>query len=255
MKTCPNCKNNLIIRVAKKGELKNTKFWGCNTFPKCRYTESIDSLTTDELFDFNQSNHQKIVSLFPYNHLFTKEDIYKIIKELPFASNDDFFYWISKETVSYKDKFPHHWIRVGSPYRQTLDNLIKSINSYFNNIIKKIISNKSNKINEDLTYESNAKKIKIKIELYNQISKNKFDSLKEVKKEHIKADQRRSIKATKDIFNAIKRKDIKAIIALRKKGASLNIVNENELTAIELGNKLGNDKIIKALNQKLEENE
>lgn len=255
MKTCPKCKNNLVIRIAKKGELKNTKFWGCSTFPKCRYTESIDNLTPDELFDFNQSNHQNILSLFPYNHLFTKEDIYEIIKELPFASNDDYFYWLSKETVSYKDDFPHNWIEVESPYRETLDNLIISTNSHFNNIIEKIISNKSNKIKEDLTYESNAKKIKSKIELYNQILKNKFDRLREVEKEHRKAVQRRSIKATKDIFNAIKRKDIKAIIALRKKGADLNKVNEIGLTAIELGNRIGNDKIIKALNQKLEENE
>jgi len=36
-KTCPKCKAPLLIRLGKYG-----KFYACSTFPKCRYTESLE---------------------------------------------------------------------------------------------------------------------------------------------------------------------------------------------------------------------
>ena len=40
-KPCPKCGGTLVIRTAKKGDHANKTFWGCSTFPKCRYNESI----------------------------------------------------------------------------------------------------------------------------------------------------------------------------------------------------------------------
>lgn len=40
-KPCPKCGGTLVIRTAKKGDHPNKTFWGCSTFPKCRYNESI----------------------------------------------------------------------------------------------------------------------------------------------------------------------------------------------------------------------
>lgn len=37
---CPSCHSKLVIRVAKKGANIGTKFYGCSSFPKCRYTQS-----------------------------------------------------------------------------------------------------------------------------------------------------------------------------------------------------------------------
>lgn len=38
---CPQCSSNLVQRVSKRGPKKGTKFWGCETFPKCRFTQDI----------------------------------------------------------------------------------------------------------------------------------------------------------------------------------------------------------------------
>jgi restriction system protein len=42
-KQCPQCGGNLVVREAKRGEHAGSKFWGCSSFPKCRYTEKFNS--------------------------------------------------------------------------------------------------------------------------------------------------------------------------------------------------------------------
>ena len=39
---CPRCGAKLILRTAAKGEHTGEKFWGCESYPKCRYHEYID---------------------------------------------------------------------------------------------------------------------------------------------------------------------------------------------------------------------
>ncbi len=41
-KLCPKCGAQLVLRTAKKGPNAGNQFWGCPSFPKCRYTESVD---------------------------------------------------------------------------------------------------------------------------------------------------------------------------------------------------------------------
>lgn len=38
-KECPKCASTMVVRIAQKGEHKDKHFWGCSTYPKCRYTE------------------------------------------------------------------------------------------------------------------------------------------------------------------------------------------------------------------------
>ena len=40
-KICPECGNNLVLRVAKHGINVGVKFYGCSNFPKCRYIEKL----------------------------------------------------------------------------------------------------------------------------------------------------------------------------------------------------------------------
>lgn len=40
-KICPECGNNLVLRVAKHGINVGEKFYGCSNFPKCRYIEKL----------------------------------------------------------------------------------------------------------------------------------------------------------------------------------------------------------------------
>lgn len=41
---CPLCGNNLVIRKNRRGE----EFYGCSTFPKCKYTREIDETKKEE---------------------------------------------------------------------------------------------------------------------------------------------------------------------------------------------------------------
>lgn len=40
-KHCPRCGSELVLRIAKQGENKGKQFYGCSSFPKCRYIEKI----------------------------------------------------------------------------------------------------------------------------------------------------------------------------------------------------------------------
>jgi predicted RNA-binding Zn-ribbon protein involved in translation (DUF1610 family) len=38
---CPRCGNILVQRVSKRGITKGNKFYGCRSYPKCRYTAQV----------------------------------------------------------------------------------------------------------------------------------------------------------------------------------------------------------------------
>ena len=38
---CPRCGNPLVLRTAKKGDNAGNQFYGCSTYPKCRYIRNI----------------------------------------------------------------------------------------------------------------------------------------------------------------------------------------------------------------------
>ena len=38
---CPRCGNMLVLRTAKKGDNAGNQFYGCSSFPKCRYMRNI----------------------------------------------------------------------------------------------------------------------------------------------------------------------------------------------------------------------
>lgn len=42
-KECPKCASTMVVRIAQKGEHKDKHFWGCSTYPKCRYTELYET--------------------------------------------------------------------------------------------------------------------------------------------------------------------------------------------------------------------
>jgi ribosomal protein L37AE/L43A len=37
---CPKCGSNLVERTAKKGPKAGSKFFGCENYPRCRYTKN-----------------------------------------------------------------------------------------------------------------------------------------------------------------------------------------------------------------------
>lgn len=43
-KICKRCGSEMVSRVAKRGENAGNKFWGCSSYPKCRYIEAIEDI-------------------------------------------------------------------------------------------------------------------------------------------------------------------------------------------------------------------
>ena len=44
--SCPRCGGNLVVRTARKGKNAGRRFWGCETFPKCRFIEDYPDSAT-----------------------------------------------------------------------------------------------------------------------------------------------------------------------------------------------------------------
>ncbi|EHK8987134.1 restriction endonuclease [Vibrio vulnificus] len=40
---CPSCHAPLVIRTAKRGQNKGNQFYGCSSYPRCRYTKDVSS--------------------------------------------------------------------------------------------------------------------------------------------------------------------------------------------------------------------
>jgi hypothetical protein len=40
-KVCPKCESEMLLRTARKGGSASSQFWGCSTYPRCRYTMSV----------------------------------------------------------------------------------------------------------------------------------------------------------------------------------------------------------------------
>ena len=40
-KVCPRCGSGLVLRTAKRGDNKGNQFYGCESYPKCRFIEDM----------------------------------------------------------------------------------------------------------------------------------------------------------------------------------------------------------------------
>ncbi|MDO8736592.1 MAG: restriction endonuclease [Thermoleophilia bacterium] len=40
---CPRCGGELVVKKARRGPTAGSSFWGCSSFPQCRYSEGIES--------------------------------------------------------------------------------------------------------------------------------------------------------------------------------------------------------------------
>lgn len=44
--SCPRCGGSLVVRTARKGKHAGRRFWGCETFPECRFVQDHPVSTT-----------------------------------------------------------------------------------------------------------------------------------------------------------------------------------------------------------------
>ena len=41
-KECPKCSSTMVVRITQNNERTKKHFWGCSSYPKCRYTEKYE---------------------------------------------------------------------------------------------------------------------------------------------------------------------------------------------------------------------
>lgn len=256
----------MILRLSKKEPYVDKYFWGCTTFPTCTNIEN----TILEKKDFGNyylgndvansillirpndiatdaERHYAICKYFQYDHSFSPNDLESIDLRLGFENRDDFHFWIASQQIIVTHGV-HNYLPVGSPYYFTFRNLIDSINRNFENIITKITSEKQELIEVSILAWTEFFRKRGEARMQRQkVSQDKTQA------DHEAAVQRKSNKASNDIFNAIRRKDFKAIEALRRKGADLTITNNEGLTCIDYAKTFNDNRLIDALKNNIKE--
>lgn len=207
-----------------------------------RYNKHANSMAVLRPNDIGTDaiRHYIISSHFDWNHTFTKADFEDLDLLLRFKERDDFYFWIACQQQKVVTPGVYTYLPVvgGSTYWSTFNNLTNSINIFFGNIITSI------SIIKQPLIESSTK-------VWMDFFKRKEEAAVE---RGFPSKAKRELlikKASNNIFNAIRRKDIKAIIALRRKGADPNFINEDGLTSIEYAKKFNDDRLIEALTKNL----
>lgn len=192
--------------------------------------------------NIDEQRHIKLYQLLGPNKPEERFKLEELNNLLDFENEEELFYWIARESIRFQNESAHNFIKVGSPHNHLLAYLVKYLDKNYNNVISDVIKNQREKINLDLSGW---------IEHINFLEKcrcsRKLESERKEKEIHDEAVKRKTEKATQDIFKAVRRKDVNAIISLRIKGADLNFKNESGFTVLEYAKQIGDEKIINAL--------
>lgn len=260
MRKCRTCGSAMTIKLAHRGDFKGSYFWGCSKFPECRSLENtiLKKISADDFWygayfhnSMKQINPDDIVTdaerhvatknHFHYDEKFNNTDFTLLSFQLGFNDDSEFFFWIASQT-KVVDHGVHNYFPVGSPYYFTFTNLVKAINQKFNDIINNLLVEKKDLIDCSVEYWLTLFREEIK-----RREEKSRAAMEREERRHSEAVERKANDATLKIFNAIRRKDIKAIIALRNKGADLTYKNEEGLDCVEYARTINDDRVLTAL--------
>jgi ssDNA-binding Zn-finger/Zn-ribbon topoisomerase 1 len=263
----------MVLLLAKKEAYVGNYFWGCSSYPGCRNLEptllkKLIPYAREKLLDPKKSSylhksseminptdkptdnerHSAISKKFRHDHKFLNSDIKGLDTLLGFENQNDFFFWVCATQHYHSGLYWHNHISVGSPYIGLFINLTEYINNEFDNILLDLLKTKRNLMPEPNTGW------RYFLALEEEAALHKKEKTSEKEEEgRLAAVNRRSIKATENIFNAIRRKDYKAILAFRIKGADLQYKNDSELTPLEYAESFKDKLLIEALTNEIEE--
>lgn len=264
MRLCKICNSKMILRLSKKEPYMDKYFWGCSTFPICSIIEntilikkdfrtyylgndSANSILSIKPYDIltDAERHYAICQHFEYDYSFNRDDLESLDLILGFEDRDELHFWIASQQIIVTHGVHNH-LPVGSPYYFTFRNLTDSINKRFDNKISDILIEKKDLIEQSIAVWTEFFMRKSEASTHRQkISEEKIQA------DHQEAEKKKSEKASVNIFNAIRRKDIKAIEALKKKGADLTIKNEEGLTCIDYAKTFNDNHLIEVLTNNL----
>jgi len=248
------------LRLANSHGFENKYYWACFSFPLCPNIQTtilsnrsfeewhtprcnantLKYLRPNDIVS-DAKRHFAINEIYSDSYKFVNSDFKNLDLLLGFENQNDFFFWIASQQSVVTHSI-HNYLPVGSPYYYTFKNLTDSINSYFKNILSFIIREQQLLIEKSL----------VEWEIYISENRNTINERKRIIEERINNDykiaqKRKSEKATINIFNAIRRKDIKAIIALINKGANFNYINSEGLNCITYAKILNDKNVIETL--------
>lgn len=258
MKICPKCNSRMELKLSNKIEgIDNRRYvktidWLCSENPTCKLTKEtflfrdvsedwqlvfsdrrnypFNSLKIKNPNDFiyDGERHFAIHRKFDYQHTFSKAEIENLEIKLGFESMDDFIFWVSTQELIV-DHGVHHNMPVGSPYYFTFQNLINGINSINKNVLISIRNNNSSIIQKSILPWTELFKKRRMEGIERQLESERIDP---------EVLERKAKKATVNLFNAIRRNDIKAIKPLLNKGARPADMNEDGLNCIDYAKSL-----------------
>jgi len=266
MRNCKICNSKMYLKVSTKGLYIDKYFWGCSSFPECRNIEntilrkqnfrtyylgndSANSMKILRPFDNvpDTERHYAIYKQFEYDYKVNQSDFENLDLLLGFENSQDFFFWVATQQKIISQSV-HNYLPVGSPYYSTFRNLTVAINLSFDNVISTIKANQSEIIESS---------IKVWTDFFQKRAEEKLNRIRvseeKIQAEHELSLKRKADKASIDIFNAIRRKDLNAIVSLRQKGADLNSTNEVGLNCLDYAKTFNDDKLIVALTCNLTE--
>ena len=265
MRRCKVCNASMVVRLSKTEPFIDKYFWECTAFPECCNIENtilskVDRpfismfcsmhkwRPTDSITD--SERHYAIERRFGYGHTFGRTEIENLDMQLGFQEREDFFFWVATQQylLSISPRSLYHYFPVASPYDSTIKNLIEGINQFFPNkftlpyCFPRDLERFDRIIRDSMSEWADS---------FQKEAEHRYNMLQEDKKKHEEAVKRKADKASIEIFNAIRRKDLRAIEALRRKGADLTVKNENGLTSLQYARTLEDERLIEMLQQAL----
>ena len=266
MRLCKICNSKMVLQLSKEDSSEFKYYWGCSKFPECQNIEKtilnkndfssyhLENENVNSMFFFKPTDivtdvtrHHSISKHFNHDHKFKTTDIINLDLLMGFETEQDFHFWMAtQQIVLYNAKY--YDLAVGSPYNFTFKELTDLIDKLRDNAISKIILHKKTEIYESISSwtdffrrRSAAKNSQVKV------------SQEKIKEDHDAATKKKADKATNDIYNAIRRKDLNAIESLRRRGADLNFKNMDGITCVEYARTFNDDRLIIALTKDLSE--
>ncbi|UAM99117.1 hypothetical protein K8354_04640 [Polaribacter litorisediminis] len=233
------CSENSICNLAKETFLYRdiSEDWLLDFSYGRNYPFNSLKIKNPNDFIYDGERHFAIHGNFDYQHSFSKEEIEQLEIKLGFESMDDFIFWVCTQKLVV-DRSVHGNMPAGSPYYFTFQNLIHGLNSINKNLLISTSNNNGSIIKRSILPWT---------ELFHKRRMEGIERQLESERKDLEVVERKAKKATVNLFNAIRRNNIKSIKSLLNKGARPAEINEYGLNSIDYAKSLNRVDIIEII--------